>query len=170
MTSRDPWYWAHSARWRALGWLRGCDKNGWSVADRVPNSGIHLAIVGVHKIRVLRTLDGSTPPPGGNRARRQAGCKGYLGCRLHSRWGRRERFPPYRLSLTGRCRAIVRSSMFGLPKRPWDYQSGPELHWRVPVTGDATSDLARLTFDPGVPYGDVYVTLKIDPSEERGAG
>lgn len=54
----------------------------------------------------------------------------------------------------------------GLPKAPGSFLGGgADLYWRVEVTGDAGSDLANLSFDPGDPPDDISVTLKIDPSE-----
>ena len=54
-----------------------------------------------------------------------------------------------------------------LPKRPWKYGADPELYWRVPVTGNADQDLAKLSFDPGLLPGDVTVTINVDPSESE---
>lgn len=61
----------------------------------------------------------------------------------------------------------MRGPASGQPKRPWAYGSDPELYWRVPVTGDASQDLANLRFDPGLLPGDVIVTVKVDPAESE---
>ncbi len=127
----------------------------------MPNSGIHLSIADIHTIRVLRSFGGTVPHPGSNRKRR----RDWVQDRLLLADGLRP------LSLLADWQAHEDEPLIyvSLPKRPWSYGSDPELHWRVPVTGDTDQDLANLRFDPGLLPGDVMVTVKIDPAE-RDAG
>lgn len=155
---RDGHYWSHSARWRARKHLAAVPKDGWYLTPNVPNSGIHLRIGDLHRVRVLRSLGGTVPHPGSNRARRADWVQNALdlagdglpALSLLADWQIFEDEPVIHCSL---------------PRRPWSYTADPEVYWRVPITGDADSDLARLRFDPGLLPGDVFVTVKIDPAE-----
>jgi hypothetical protein len=162
---RDPWYWSASARWKARGVLAAeTDSDRWCVAERVPNSGIHLCVDDIHKVRVLRSLDGTTPHAGRNLARRQAWFQDAL---LLGRGG-----DITALSLIADWQFSGDEPVIhvGMPKAPGSFGLGAELHWRVPVTGDAGYDLGNLSFDPGNPPDDISVTLKFDPAESQDAG
>jgi len=163
---RDPWFWSHSARWKARRYLLGVEKpDGWRIKRNVPNSGIHLSIKGIHGIRVLRSLGGMVPHPGRNRVRRKDWVQGVLRPNDGT-------LPPLSLLMDWEVHEDEPRVYLSLPKNPWNYGSDPDLYWRVPVTGDADEDLARLRFDPGLLPGDVMVTIKVDPAEpaERDAG
>jgi hypothetical protein len=160
---RDPWFWSHTARWRAKKHLIGVTAHipdSWSIAPGVANSGIHLSIAAVHHVRVLRSLGGTAPHPGRNRARRAAWIQdtlrfddgGLPALSLLADWQDSNDEPVIHLSL---------------PKRPWTYGSPPELHWRIPVTGDTGHDLNNLRFNPDSPNDDVLVTFRVDPAEAR---
>jgi hypothetical protein len=155
---RDPWFWSHSARWKARCHLLGVQSEGWTIKRNVPNSGIHLGIKNVHTVRVLRSLDGTVPHPGRNRARRDDWVQGTL---RPNDGG----LPPLSLLMDWRVHDDEPLVYVSLPKRAWSYGSDPDLYWRVPVTGDADQDLANLRFDPGLLDGDVMVTIKVDPAE-----
>jgi hypothetical protein len=155
LDDRDPWFWSHSARWRARRHLLGVkETDGWAITRRVPNSGIHLCIKDIHTVRILRSLGGTVPHPGRNRARRDDWIQGTL---KPSDGG----LPPLSLLMDWQVHDDEPLVYLSLPKRPWSYGSDPELHWRVPVTGDADEDLNNLRFDPGLLPGDVMV----DPAE-----
>lgn len=155
---RDPWFWSHGARWRARRHLLSVAPEGWSINPDVPNSGIHLCVDSVHDLRVLRSLGDTVPHPGPNRARRYAWIQDTLPPRDGS-------LRPLSLLADWRVRDDDPLIYLSLPKQPWKYGCDPELYWRVPVTGDASQDLANLRFDPGLLPGDVMVTVKLDPAE-----
>jgi hypothetical protein len=157
--NRDWWFWSHSARWRARGHLASAKKEGWDLAPRVPNSGIHLSVPELHTIRVLRSLADSVPHPGRNRARREAWIQDTLAPNDGG-------LPPLSLLADWQVHNDEPVVYLSLPKRPWKYGENPDLYWRVPVTGDTDEDLANLTFNPGLLPGDVVVTIKVDPAEE----
>ncbi|HUC58058.1 MAG TPA: hypothetical protein VMA95_11705, partial [Streptosporangiaceae bacterium] len=49
---RDPWFWSHSARWRACEHLLGLGKSereGWGIT-KGPNTGIHLRLDDIHAV------------------------------------------------------------------------------------------------------------------------
>jgi hypothetical protein len=156
---RDPWYCSHSARWRARGHLLSVpERKGWGISKKAANSGIHLNIQGIHKVRVLRSLFDTVPHPGRNHARIMTWMQGTM--------------PPNdgslpALSLLADWRVIDDEPVIyvSLPKHGWSYRAKPVLYWRVPVTGDADLDLANLQFDPGLLPGDRLVSIKVDPAE-----
>jgi hypothetical protein len=161
LDDRDPWFWSHGARWRARRHLMSVTSPmGWGINPDVPNSGIHLRLADIHDIRVLRSLGGTVPHPGRNRVRRRAWVQDTLPpndgalrpLSLLADWQVHDDEPLVYLSL---------------PKCPWTYGSDPDVHWRVPVTGDIDKDLANLRFDPGLLPGDVTVTIKVDPTERE---
>jgi hypothetical protein len=160
LDDRDPWFWSHSARWRARGHLRSVVAQGWRMNPDVPNSGIHLCIDKIHDLRILRSLGDTAPHPGRNRARREAWIQDTLPPQDGS-------LRPLSLLADWRVHDDEPLIYVSLPKRPWAYGSDPELYWRVPVTGDASQDLANLRFDPGLLPGDVIVTVKVDPAESE---
>jgi hypothetical protein len=157
---RDQWFWSHSARWRARRQLLSVAAEGWSINPDVSNSGIHLCVDQVHCLRVLRSLGDTVPHPGSNRARRDAWIQDTLPPRDGS-------LRPLSLLADWCVHDDEPRIYLSLPKRPWTYGSDPELYWRVPVTGDASQDLANLRFDPGLLPGDVMVTVKVDPAESE---
>lgn len=160
---RDQWYWSHSARFRARRHLLSITKReGWGINPKAPNSGIHLRLNDIHKIRVLRSLNETVPHPGRNPARRMTWMQGTM--------------PPNdgtlpALSLLIDWRVIDDEPLVyvSLPKHPWRYKAKPVLYWRVPVTGDTDQDLSNLQFDPGLLPGDQMVSIRVDPAE-RNAG
>ncbi len=160
---RDRWFWSHCARFRARQVLAAADKAGWVLVDDVPNSGIHLRVRDLHRVRVLRSLEGTTPHPGRNKARLDYYHQEAL------LLANDNSLPPLSLIMDWRMVEDEPSIHIGLPKGRWDYGSAAKLYWRVPVTGDPNEDLKNARFDPGVSPGDVTVTLLVDESEE-GAG
>jgi hypothetical protein len=163
LSARDPYYWSHSARFMARRHLTSVAEvaasEAWGLVPGVPNSGIHLNIDSIHNLRVLRSLAGTVPHPGGNRARRAAWIQETLPLAAGG-------LPALSLLADWQVSDDAPVIFLSLPKRPWSYGSPPELHWRVPITGDTDRDLATLKFDPGLLPG-VGVTIKVDPAEER---
>jgi len=157
---RDRWYWSHTARWRARNNLVAVsDKDGWTVDPSAPNSAIHLCAASVHPIRVLKTMNDTTPHAGRNKARQLAWSQSPL---LVASAASGQPFSLVADWHKGKDGPVVH---IGLPKAPGNYVGGADLYWRVEVTGDAGYDLGNLEFDPGNPPDDLIVTLKVDPSE-----
>lgn len=165
--SRDPWYWSHSARWKACGTLRSATSDGWTLLPEVPNCGIHLRLDDLHVVRVLRSLGGTTPHPGSNRRRAQAwtGVQVLQGQFLLASAGS---LPPLSLVVDWQEVDGEPELHVGLPAGPWRYGSVPRLYWRVPLP-QAGIDLDTLVFDPGPDTGEPLVTLRVDPAEEEQA-
>jgi len=160
---RDPWYWSHSARWRARRYLALVTKNGWGLAEKAANSAIHLHFDGIHSARVLKSMNGTTPHAGPNNARQRA-----WNFPDQLRIGNGQIPWPIRLIFDWRPTEDGPIVHVGLTKGAGDYLNGAELHWRVAVTGDADTDLTGLAFDPSDPSAPVAVTLKIDHDELDG--
>lgn len=158
---RDLWFWSHGARWQARRHLLSVpSRKGWGINPEVPNSGIHLRIADIHDIRVLRSLAGTVPHPGQNRARRKAWVQDTIPPRDGG-------LRPLSLLIDWQVHNDEPLVYLSLPKRPWRYGADPEVHWRIPVTGDTDKDLNNLSFDPGLLPGDVTVTIKVDPAESE---
>jgi len=150
---RDQYFWSHAARYQARQFLKGKAGSNWEVVEGVPNSGIHLSIGGLTKVRVLRSVHGSTPPPGANRQRRLA-------------WSQRS-LPamgqPDTMILdwsTDQKDALVMN--LGLPQGVWHYRRSPQLAWRVPLP--SRDDLADLAFVPDQ-EADELVRIRIHETE-----
>lgn len=69
---RDPWFWSHSARFRAKTLLATTEKEGWNIVAAAPNSGIHLVFDGLQPARVLKSMNGTIPHAGPNITRQHA--------------------------------------------------------------------------------------------------
>ena len=160
---RDPWYWSHSARFKARNVLEAAaaSAQGWAMIEGVPNSGIHLRLGGLHVMRVLRSAAGSTPAPGHSRARRRA-------------WqqGRQLQFafddgldglPPVDLILDWSTDDADELSLhLGMPLGVWDHGSHPILAWRIPLP--SSDELGALAFQ-GSDESEIPVHLRIDEAE-----
>lgn len=160
--ARDPFFWSHSARFKAGRDLMGKPPgDNWRLRPRVPNSGIHLQFDGIHLMRVLRSLRGTTPHPGPNARRQQAWT--FLEPALSGPYG------PVALELIADWQVADGEPVLhlGLPASPWRYGEPVKLHWRVPFPGDGEAeDWTRLTFNPGGDdSGYDLVALQIDPAE-----
>lgn len=165
--TRESVFWSHSARFRARGRLLSAERVGWGMSPRIANMGIHLHFEGLHTARVLRSLHGSSPHAGSNRARQTA-------------WTLEDARPflPLGSLVSGPLTLILDWTRdeddgivlnAGLPRRAGSYPNGANLHWRVRVTGDADSDLANTEFDGNDPDGSARV-IRIDPNEKFGSG
>jgi hypothetical protein len=163
LDERDPWYWSHSARWKARNSLRDIeDPEGWSLTPDIPNCGIHVRIGDLHEARVLRSLDGTTPHPGSNRRRRRA----WTGVQGQFLLADGE-LPPLSLIIDWCARKGEPEIHVGLPAGPWEYGNAA-LHWRVALPEGGT-DLKDLRFEPKPDPGLDLVDLTID-SAESGEG
>jgi hypothetical protein len=155
---RDNYFWSHSARFYNLRNLRTGDRinrDGWKLIPNVPNTGIHATINDVHTVRVLRSLNGTTPHPGMSKRRREA-------------W----RQPPAQLQLflTGDNRlldedepdALMSLNLIvdwhvdrfgepvihvGLPESDWEFNEEVRMHWREPLPG-SEEEYQRAAFSP----------------------
>lgn len=160
---RDSHYWSHSARFRARNHLVSIpDKIGWTVNAKAPNSGIHICVDAIHTVRVLKTLNDSTPHAGRNQTRQLAWAQSPL------LLGTTASGEPFSLLADWHVGAEGPVINIGFPKAPGNYVGGADLYWRVEVTGDPDADLANLSFDPDKPIDGLSVRLKIDPSEFQG--
>ena len=162
---RDPWFWSHSARYRAKTALRQARQvdGTWELVPDVPNSGIHVRVQQMHVVRVLRSAGDTTPAPGQNLRRRRdwsqhqqlsfpfADAKGEL--------------PPLNLILDWTTDADGSLVMHvGMPLGVWPYGKDPMLAWRVPLpAGDELGGLAFAGSDE--PIGPV--PLRIHDSEQE---
>jgi hypothetical protein len=162
---RDPWYWSHSARWKARETLARSEKSGWALVRDIPNCGIHIRLGHLHLVRVLRSLEGNTPHPGSGVRRQDA----WVGVQGQFPLGDGVSLPALSLIMDWQDAGGEPNLHLGLPVRPWQFLSVPRLHWRVPVFPGGTA-LDGVIFDPGPDTGsDRLVTLAVDPAEMEQA-
>jgi hypothetical protein len=157
---RDSYFWTTCARFEARNQLGLADGDGWALVPDVKSLGIHLRIGNLHAIRVLRSLQGGTPPPGRNKRRRSAYIQGQFpladpegdlpALSLIADWQDLDGEPIIHL---------------GLPAGPWEFGRTARMYWRVPLPGDGL-DLNSLVFDPLPDDGTAPVTLRVHPSED----
>lgn len=167
--ARDPWFWSHSARFKARSELLGKAESrveGYRLREGVPNCGIHLGFDGVHKARVVRSLGGTTPAPGRNPARR----RDWRGVPVQTQLllAASGTLPPLSMIIDWQDVAGEPVIHVGLPRFGWDYRTKPLLHWRVPLP-DEGIDYASLVFD-GSDDGPDNVFIEIDPAEGSADG
>lgn len=161
--SRDPWFWSHSARYRAKTALERTAPadGGWALVADVPNSGIHVRVEQMHIVRVLRSAGGTTPAPGQNLQRRRAWSQ-QLSFPFASAEGE---LPPLNLILdwsTDVDGSLVMHA--GMPVGVWPYGKDPMLAWRVPLPAD--DDIGGLAFvGSDEPIGPV--PLRVHDSEQE---
>ena len=160
---RDPWYWSHGVRFAARRRLEQAQVSPgeWEIIDGVPNSGIHVRLQGIHVVRVLRSVAGTTPAPGRNRVRQEA----WQQCRQlqlpldypHSG------LPPIDLILDWTTNEADDLEMhLGLPQGIWGHGNSPILAWRVPLPSGDTLD--NLAFD-GADEDDIPIVLRVDDAD-----
>lgn len=157
---RNPWYWAHSARWKACQRIESAAGVGedWSLVENVPNCGIHLRLDSMHVARVVRSFGGTTPHAGSNkkRARAWSGVQGQLALASGGT------LPPLSLIIDWQVIDDEPIVHVGLPAGNWEYGSTANLFWRVPLP-NADDDLSSLSFEPRVDAGGSLVRLRLDP-------
>ena len=159
--SRDRWFWAHSARYRARRVLEASSAGAqnWELIDGVPNSGIHVCLGGIHVVRVLRSVEGTTPAPGHTRRRREAWQQLPLQFPIDVET---EGLPRLDLVLDWTTDDADALTMhLGMPLGVWPYGNPPILEWRVLLP--STDDLEGLTFEGT--DDDVPVLLRVDDTE-----
>lgn len=176
---RDPWFWSHCVRFytrNSLAMAHPQPKvNGWEVLQGVPNFGIHMRR-DLHLARLVRSLGGTTPPPGPNKRRREA----WIGVGR----GVPQRLPLEKLPLaTDESGGPVPPLSFildwttddegepvvhvGLPVEDWTFHSrkNPNLYWRRPLP-KSEEDLAELGFDEGANDDNrSLITVDLAPEE-----
>jgi hypothetical protein len=168
--TRDPWFWSHSARYSTLRHLAAANSRvgveGWEVRSGVPNCGIHIRLGDLHLARVVRSLSGTTPPPGRNLARQRAwrgvGDPGPQQGQLNLDTD--EGLPPLQLIVDWSDESGEPVIHVGLPSAPWDYRKAPRLHWRVQLP-DEEVDLESLAFPGDVGGLGGGMVLELDRAE-----
>ncbi len=171
---RDNYFWSHCARYynrrRLFAESQG-HRDEWQLIPDVPNTGIHLIVDSVHRVRVLRSLNGDVPHPGRNRARRKAWSQppgqGQLFITADNRL------------VYGDDKALLALSLLidwhldrhgepvihvSLPVGPWEFTDEVRVHWRVPLPG--AEDFSNMAFNPPKPSPHEFGNLlRIDPNE-----
>lgn len=170
-SDRDPWYWSHSARFatrRALE-KRADRADGWELVAGVPNGGIHIRLGGLLVVRVLRSVAGTVPAPGGNKSRQMAWQQARLQFPVDRGLGNHHGviggLPPLDLILdwtNGVNDALIMH--LGMPRGVWELGEDPILAWRVPLPSE--DRIERLVF-PGTTETDVPVRLRLDNVETK---
>jgi hypothetical protein len=167
---RNPWFWSHSARYKAHEQLKSkvkVDGLDWSLVADVPNCGIHLRFGGLHKSRVVKTFHGGTPHPGSNTVRR-ADWYGVPFPQLILDTDRG--LPPLSLVIDWQNDDGEPLIHVGLPAAEWTYQKSALLHWRVPLPDDGVA-IEDLSFDgTDDNAGGSLIELPVDPSETGSSG
>ena len=104
------------------------------VRNDIPNFGIHLRFNDLHVARVVRSLAGTTPPPGPNPARRQA----WSGVEVQGQLEllTDDGLPPLSLIIDWHDFEGEPLIHVGLPIAPWDYKRSARLHRRVPLPNE----------------------------------
>ena len=169
---RDPWFWSHSARFEARRALER-SANGahdWELIAGVPNCGIHVGLGGLHVVRVLRSLAGTTPAPGGNQSRQQAWQQSRLQFPIYDdtggpHHGAARGLPPLDLVLDWTTDDNATLVMhLGMPQGVWGLGEDPILAWRVLLP--SADSLEGLAF-PSSTDADVPVRLRVDEAEQE---
>lgn len=168
--TRDNYFWSHCARFynkRSLNRMHGSD---WHLIEDVPNTGIHIVLNGVHRIRVLRSLGGLVPHPGSNGARRAAWSQPPAQGRLfHSAENEllvdppEDKLPAMNLLIDWHLKDGEPVISVSLPRAPWEYEQAIRVHWRRPLPSD--EDFAGLSFSPPPVNDDFGSLVEIDPGE-----
>ena len=175
--SRDNYFWSHCARYYSRASLAMEKDPSWTLIGDVANTGIHIILNSVHRIRVLRSLNDQPPPAGGSRARREAWAQPSAQSALfHTATNELlvdpppDTLPAMNLLLDWREESAEPIVYVSLPIGPWGFNERIRVHWREPLM-DLEDDLGDLAFDPPrVPdTEDFGVFVSVDPAE-RDAG
>lgn len=159
----DPYFWSHSARFHLRNALRDAqaDPGVWSLRPEVSNCGVHLLLGGMHVVRVLRSMAGTTPHAGHNPKRRSAWVQAQLPLASGGE------LPPLSLILDWHLDGDEPVVHVGLPYANWNFQGEPKIHWRVPMPGEG-EDFSALSF-PHADDDDDFGMLVL-PNEDQGVG
>lgn len=171
--TRDNYYWSHSARFYNRRSLAAAQGDGWQLREGVPNTGIHIVLGGLHVIRVLKSLNGSVPHAGNNKARREAWSQPAAQTELFLSADNRlfagapdDVLPAMHLLIDWHVAADGKPATFvSLPRTPWGYLKAINVHWRRPFPGQAGSGLEGLSFNPGPDSDDFGTVVRIDTAE-----
>jgi hypothetical protein len=160
----DPWYWSHSARFTIRNILSTelAIIDRWSLATRVPNSGVHLIADNIHPVRVVRSLAGDVPQPGRNRARQLAWCN--PDNTLDLTVGQENPLPLVNLLIDWHLRDDEPIVHVSLPIGPWRYGKPTRVHWREPLQRGGAASIGDLVFEGGDDDSGL-LTVTIDPTE-----
>ncbi len=172
--ARDNYFWSHSARFYNKRELARNAGNGWLLLDDVPNTGIHIVLQDVHRIRVLRSLNGTVPHPGRNLARRDAWAQPpgqgefFLSADNElSLDNARSALPAMNLLIDWHQEQGEPVICVSLPRAPWSYQDNIRVYWRKPFP--TADEFANMRFAPPPVRDDFSDIIRIDPGE-RDAG
>lgn len=172
--TRDNHFWSHCARFYNKQALSVSTQHAerWTLKPDIPNTGIHLIVDHVHNVRILKSLNRMTPPPGGNRARRAAWSQMpgqtslFLTADNRLLLDEDDALPAMSLIIDWYLDKDMEPRVFvGLPLAPWAYAQDVRLHWRVALPG-SEEEFAGLSFDPKKPDDTDFGTLvKVDETE-----
>jgi hypothetical protein len=148
-------YWSHSARFTAHNYLAHCDGKTWKLVDGIPNFGVHITLNGVHKLRVVKSINNGAPSPGRNKTR-QIDWVGYSEqLQFELPFDGNAPLPPLSLLVDWNAdqnrEPIVHVS---LPNGSWKFGERARVHWRELLTSEANisiNDLAFTLTDDGDP-------------------
>ena len=175
--SRDNYFWSHCARYYSRASLAMEKDPSWTLIGDVANTGIHIILNSVHRIRVLRSLNDQPPPAGGSRARREAWAQpSAQSAFFHTATNELlvdpppDTLPAMNLLLDWREESAEPIVYVSLPIGPWGFNERVRVHWREPLM-DLEDDLGDLAFDPPrapTPRTLVYSFLWIRPNKMQG--
>jgi hypothetical protein len=161
---RDPWLWAHLARYGARSHLAGLEPEDWEPGRELANSGLEIKRMPL----VLRTLKarGEGPPnPGTNAARR-----GY--------WSQSPRLPlklgdalmPEGANFILDWSVNKERQLFLALSKPigiWKYGQTPKLEWRKGFEDDDEGLRFIPSDEEALPIEDVFDTSEFDEEEDQ---
>lgn len=172
LADRDNHFWSHAARFYNKRSLLAAQGNGWKLVQGVPNTGIHIILCHVHRIRVLRSLGDGPPHPGSNKLRRAAWAQppgqGQFFLSADNEFLAEDAgttLPAMNLLIDwyqfeGQARTFL-----SLPKEPWEYQRSVRVHWRTPLLSPSGEEFGDMRFQPPPPGDDFGDLIRIDPGE-----
>jgi len=170
-TDLDPWFWSHSARFEARRRLKATSGGSWAMVPKVPNCGIHLSIDGLHTVRVVKSLKGDVPHPGGNANRRRAWTGFAVATvteQLQFALGTDDcQSPPLSLIADWHVdddrEPVVHLS---LPMGSWKYLQNPRYYWRVLLSPGGSLGIAEMPPFSGQDDGDPFAVIPVDWQSE----
>lgn len=152
----DRQLWSFLTRWQACQWLDKAPSATWS---RKPLSLCGIQVTqGPLTVRVLRSREGTVPPPGSSAAKQLYYAQGSLDVGV----------PETRANLILDWQMDRRRRMTACLSKPiglWKFPSEPKLEWRVPILFDG-GEPPRFT---GSDNEDIPMGFVIDATEYRAA-
>ena len=169
---RDNHFWSHSARFYHRRSLATAQAESWQLIEGVPNTGIHIILENVHRIRVLKSLNGLVPHPGSNPTRRadwaQPAAQGEFFLSADNRLLVEEPdgvLPAMNLLIDWHQKRGEPAIFVSLPKAPWDYKDSIRVHWRRPFPTEPGGEFGSVGFNPPPVNDDFSTIVRIDPGE-----